>query len=77
MPIGPAGGAPATQQRMVDRLIADMKRVSAPASWDDALIFSNRFEGHIVHLDIFRGVREGNLQLDASRLVCVKRKRRT
>lgn len=63
MPFG-AAGAPATQQRMVDKLLAGMKWISALAYLDDVVIFSSTFADHLKHLELFfKRVKEANLQL--------------
>lgn len=63
MPFG-AAGAPATQQRMVDRLLAGMKWICALAYLDDVMIFSNTFEEHLTHLrKFFERVRKASLHL--------------
>ena len=63
MPFGVAA-APATQQRMVDRLLAGLKWCCAIAYLDDIVIFSNTFEEHLAHLEaLFMRCRKANLQL--------------
>ncbi|KAL8439010.1 hypothetical protein Efla_002419 [Eimeria flavescens] len=49
MPFG-AAKAPATQQRMVDNLLAGMKWSCALACLDDVIVFSNTFEEYLTHL---------------------------
>lgn len=63
MPFG-ASGAPATQQRMVDSLLAGMKWRCALAYLDDVVIFSNTLDEHLTHLkEFFERVKAANLQL--------------
>ena len=63
MPFGVAA-APATQQRMVDKLLAGLKWCCAIAYLDDIVIFSNTFEEHLAHLEaLFGRCRKANLQL--------------
>ena len=63
MPFG-AAGAPATQQRMIDKLLAGMKWISALAYLDDVVIYSDTFEQHLLHLEMFFArVAKANLQL--------------
>ena len=50
MPFGIAG-APATQQRMMDKLLAGMKWICALAYLDNILIYSNTFTEHLAHLE--------------------------
>ena len=51
MPFGSAG-APATQQRMIDMLLAGIKWVCAIAYLDDTIVFSDSYAAHINHLEI-------------------------
>ena len=63
MPFGIAA-APATQQRMVDKLLAGLKWCCAIAYLDDIVIFSSTFEEHLAHLEaLFMRCRRANLQL--------------
>lgn len=59
-----AAEAPATQQRMMDRLLADLKWVCAVAYLDDTVIYSDTFEQHLAHLEaLFMRIEKGTLQL--------------
>ena len=59
MPFGIAG-APATQQRMMDSLLAGMKWISALAYLDDIVVCSKKFEEHLSHLEaLFKRCKEG------------------
>ncbi|PHJ23293.1 retrovirus-related pol polyprotein from transposon [Cystoisospora suis] len=63
MPFG-AAAAPATQQRMIDKLLGGMKWVCAIAYLDDVVVFSDTFADHLKHLEaFFVKVKEANLQL--------------
>lgn len=63
MPFG-AAGAPATQQRMMDKLLAGLKWVCALAYLDDVVIYSDTFEQHLAHLEtFFMRCEKGVLQL--------------
>ena len=62
MPLG-AAGAPATQQRMVDRLLAGMEWSCALAYLDDMMVFSRTFDKHMKHLrQLFKQAKKGSLQ---------------
>ena len=64
MPFG-VSGAPATQQRLIDALLAGIKWVSAIAYMDDIIVFSETFEDHLRHLEIlFSRCRKHKLQLN-------------
>lgn len=64
MPFGIAG-APATQQRMIDNLLAGIKWVSAIAYLDDIIVFSENFNLHLKHLEIlFSRCLKHNLQVN-------------
>ena len=63
MPFG-AAGAPATQQRMMDKLLTGLKWVCALAYLDDIVVYSDTFEQHLTHLEaLFRRCEKGSLQL--------------
>ena len=55
-------GAPATLQRMIDKLLACMKWTCALAYLDDMIVFSNTFEDHASQLrKLFERARKGSL----------------
>ena len=63
MPFG-AAGAPATQQRMIDKLLAGLKWVCAIAYLDDIVVFSDTFDEHLAHLEaLFSRCASAQLQL--------------
>ena len=63
MPFG-AAGAPATQQRMADNLLAGMKWICALAYLDHVMVFSQTFEDHLKHLkQLFERARKGSLHV--------------
>ena len=72
MPFG-AAGAPATQQRMMDRLLAGLKWVCALAYLDDIVVYSDTFEQHLAHLEaLFQRCEKGLLQLQPKKSALCK-----
>lgn len=63
MPFGLAG-APATFQRLMDRLLAEMKGTECFVYLDDVIIFSATFDEHLRRLDgVFKRLSDANLKV--------------
>ena len=67
MPFGLCN-APATFQRLMDEVLAELKFKCVVVYFDDIVIFSDSFEEHLIHLEqVFKKLTEANLQAKLSK----------
>ena len=67
MPFGLCN-APATFQRLMDEVLAELKFKCVVVYFDDIVIFSDSFDEHIIHLEqVFKKLTEANLQAKLSK----------